>query len=56
MECSIGYSFDGEEVFIEMVTFEETDMSKVLDYMDEICYNHQGRQVSDLKGLSILIK
>lgn len=57
MECSIGYSFDGKEVFIEKVVFEGTDMVNVINYIKEIIKeNHKGKSFESLQGLSILIK
>ena len=57
IECSIGYSFDGEEVFIDTPQYEEINMVEVIAYLNEaISEKFEGRSVADLTGLSILIK
>ena len=57
MECSIGYSFDGETVFVELVEFQEVDMEGVMEYLETLfTEKHDGLTVKDLKALSILIK
>lgn len=56
-ECSIGYSFDNEDVFVELVSIEDVKMPEVVEYLNEIISEkHVGKQLKDLKGLSILIK
>ena len=57
MDCTIGYSFDGKEVFVELACIEDADMSKTINYLGELLSEkHEGKHLKDLKGLSILIK